>query len=228
MLSPYLHFGMVGPGEIVNAVDAAGLTKSQSWKFVDELLTWREWTHHLAYCTPELHEYASLPASARASLEGHAGDERPEVQSLDDLLNGTTDVPLWNAAQRQWLATGWMHNNLRMYWATQMLRFTPSPHHAWALSCYCNDRFSLDGRDPATYANMGWAFGATAARRNALIYGRAPRKHGRALMLRQGAPAWIEAAATASTPRIAGVTWEDVLAHYVASPSARRGAARCA
>jgi deoxyribodipyrimidine photo-lyase len=216
MLSPYLHFGVVAPWEIVAAVESAGLTRSQSWKFLDELLTWREWSHHLAYCTPNLHRYETLPSRVRDSLEAHASDPRPDAQSLDDLINGSTSSHLWNAAQRQWLATGWMHNNLRMIWATQMLRFTASPRQAWALSCYCNDRFSLDGRDPATYASIGWAFGLTAAPRNAPIHGLAPRKDGRALMLRSGAPVWIEAAASAPTPRVAIAGWDDVLSHYAA------------
>jgi len=39
-LSPYLHFGMVSPWAIMDAVDAAARTQSAPYKFYDEMLTW--------------------------------------------------------------------------------------------------------------------------------------------------------------------------------------------
>ncbi|MGQ7432096.1 hypothetical protein ACTGV4_11630, partial [Streptococcus suis] len=47
-LSPYLHFGMVGPREIVAAVRGADVSAEKRGKYLDELLTWREWFHYKA------------------------------------------------------------------------------------------------------------------------------------------------------------------------------------
>jgi deoxyribodipyrimidine photo-lyase len=47
-LSPYLHFGIVGPREIVATVMTADVPAKTRDKFLDELLTWREWFHYKA------------------------------------------------------------------------------------------------------------------------------------------------------------------------------------
>ena len=97
-----------------------------------------------------------------------------------------------NAAQKEWLRTGWLHNNLRMYWAKQILRFTPTPEDAWELACYINDTLSLDGRDPATYASMRWAFGdAKPGYSEKEIYGWVAPKSDRAILKRTGMKDWI-------------------------------------
>ncbi len=134
-LSPYLHFGMVSPFEILRGLDDAGIKASVRYKFVDELLTWREWGHWRMTEKPSLMQYDSLPGAARKTMEAHADDPR-DIQSLDALIHGETPDETWNAAQKQWLTTGWMHNNLRMYWSKQLLRWTASPQAAWATACY--------------------------------------------------------------------------------------------
>ncbi|MEG8024465.1 hypothetical protein QP162_08375 [Sphingomonas aurantiaca] len=47
-LSPYLHFGIVGPREIMATVAAADAPAGAKEKLADELLTWREWFHYQA------------------------------------------------------------------------------------------------------------------------------------------------------------------------------------
>ncbi len=202
-LSPYLHFGMTSPFAILRELEAAGITKTARWKFQDELLTWREWCHWRLTEKPKLLDYGSLPTSARKTMEEHANDPR-DILSLDALIHGETPDETWNAAQKQWLATGWMHNNLRMYWAKQILRWTPSPEKAWETACYLNDRLSLDGRDPATYIMMRWAFGeARPGYREIPIYGWVSPKSDRALRKRAGVAAWLAGMATRDVPRVA-------------------------
>ena len=211
-LSPYLHFGLVSPQEVLGAVQQEN--KSAIWKFLDELLTWREFAHYRARLNPDLHRYTSLPEDLRDDLQAHADDDRGELPSWEQLVHGETPDAVWNAAQRQWLATGWMHNNLRMVWSTQLLRMTAHPSIAWALGCYLNDRLSLDGRDPATYASLRWAFGEGARASKRLIYGRAPRKSYNALMRREGVKAWIEQANRVDVPRIDCSRLPAALAQY--------------
>ena len=168
-LSPYLHFGLVGPREIVAAVLAADVPDGTREKFLDELLTWREWFHYRARPMRVPESYERVPAWARRELAEHAADERPELETLAALTRGETADETWNACQKQYLLDGWMHNNLRMYWAKRLIAMTPSPEAGWATACYLNDRLSLDGRDPSTYGNLAWAFGDAAPG-----YGRRP------------------------------------------------------
>lgn len=191
-LSPYLHFGTISPHQVLAAIESSGVPKAYTWKFRDELLTWREWAHYQAYYVPNLHEYEALADKAKETLADHAADPRPELVADDEIWQGRTADGTWNAAQKEWLNTGWLHNNLRMYWSKQMLRFTKSPKAAWEMACYINDYVSLDGRDPATYASMHWAFGhAKKGYSEKAIYGWVAPKSDRAIVKREGMTAWI-------------------------------------
>ncbi|MEM8506133.1 MAG: hypothetical protein AAF716_23660 [Cyanobacteria bacterium P01_D01_bin.1] len=192
-LSPYLHFGMVSPHRILAEIESSDVPKTYTWKFRDEFLTWREWSHYQAFYIANLHEYAALPEKARQTLADHAADPRPELRADEDILNGQTPDDTWNAAQNEWSSTGWLHNNLRMYWSKQLLRFTKTPEAAWEMACYINDHYSLDGRNPATYASMQWAFGnAKKGYSEKAIYGWVAPKSDRAILKRDGMKEWIE------------------------------------
>jgi deoxyribodipyrimidine photo-lyase len=189
-LSPYLRFGFASPWEVIEATSS--LPASVRWKFLDELLTWREWAHYRASQEPLLHQYQSLGHKLHRLLDNGRLDPR-SVISVHDLANARSPDPVWNAAQRQWLETGWMHNNLRMYWSSQILGWTQTPEDAWATACYLNDRLSLDGRDPATYASMHFAFGESKpAFKSSPVNGKIYRKTASALMKRAGVKEWIE------------------------------------
>ncbi len=43
--------------------------------------------------------------------------------SLEDLKQGKTEDPLWNAAQHELLRTGKIHGYVRMYWGKQLTRW---------------------------------------------------------------------------------------------------------
>ena len=203
-LSPYLHFGMIAPWEVAQAVHAAEVHSAARWKFLDEMLTWREYFHYQALHMPAFETFDGLPDRPRESLLGHAGDPRDTLYNLDELLHGRTGDETWNAAQRQWMRDGYMHNNLRMYWGKKIIGWTPDPETAWNVACYINDRISLDGRDPATYGNMRWCFGAAKpAYREQSVYGWVAPKSDRALRKRTGAPEWLQEMAGADVPRIA-------------------------
>ena len=85
---------------------------------------------------------------ARRSLSEHARDRRTVIYSEEELEQGLTHDPLWNAAQKQMVLTGWMHNYLRMYWAKKILEWSPSVGAAYQRAVQLNDRYELDGRDP--------------------------------------------------------------------------------
>jgi len=192
-LSPYLHFGLLGPRELFEAVSKSDVHAAAKWKFLDEAITWREWFHYQAFHVRDFELFDGLPKRAKDTLIAHAADERSEIFELGDLLHGRTSDSVWNAAQKQWLTTGYMHNNLRMYWGKKLIGWTRNPVDAWNTACYINDRLSLDGRDPATYGNMQWCFGkAKPGYIEIDVYGWVSPKSSSALMKREGVREWIE------------------------------------
>lgn len=205
-LSPYMHFGVLGPREVMRAVEAADVPRPSRWKFVDELLTWREYYYNLALGQATPDAYSEVPEWGRATLAAHAGDPRPALYSPTQLLRGETADETWNAAQKQFLLDGWMHNILRMYWVKQIIKWVATPEAAWAIACELNDRLSLDGRDPATYGGIQWGFGRSKkASSEAPIYGWLPRREDGYLRRRDGMVAWIAQQAARDTTHIGPV-----------------------
>lgn len=202
-LSPYLHFGMVGPREVLASVGDADVSEHSREKFSDELLTWREWFHYKAHSLQVPENYDRLPNWARKTLDEHANDKRPDVETLDALVHGETRDETWNACQKQYLIDGWMHNNLRMYWAKKLIAMTPDARTGWATACYLNDRLSLDGRDPSTYGNLAWAFGDSApGYGDRPIYGLVSSRTDRSIRGRPNGEEWIATAAGRTAPRV--------------------------
>ena len=201
-LSPYLHFGVVGPREIMAGVEGAKAGGQHKRKFADELLGWREWFHYQAMQLDVPERYDRVPDWARATLADHAADPRPEAEPLERMVRGETRDETWNACQRQFLADGWMHNNLRMYWGKYLIAMTPSPEAAWATACYLNDRLSLDGRDPSTYGNIAAMFAGSPSDREQPVYGRVATRGDGSTRRRKGGDAWLAAGASISVPEV--------------------------
>jgi deoxyribodipyrimidine photo-lyase len=159
-LSPYLHFGNIGPSTIALAVEAAvkkGLAPAGAGeKFLDELIGWRELAILFVRHEPNYDNWECAAPWARKTLVEHAADKR-ERYSFEQLERGRTGDELWNAAQREMVETGWMHNYMRMYWGKKILEWAPDPARAFEWAVTLNDRYELDGRDPNGYAGIAWA-----------------------------------------------------------------------
>jgi deoxyribodipyrimidine photo-lyase len=160
-LSPYLHFGHIGPVTIALAVDAA-VKKDPSLQgardgYFNELIAWRELAVNFVRYTPNYDTAECAEDWAKKTIAEHARDERERLYSLKQLEAGETHDELWNAAQTQMVVHGWMHNVLRMYWAKKILEWTPDVKTAvkWAIDL--NDKYELDGRDPNGYAGIAWS-----------------------------------------------------------------------
>ena len=72
---------------------------------------------------------------------------------------GDTHDTYWNAAMKEMRHTGFMHNYMRMYWGKKVLEWCNTPQYAFQTLLHLNNKYFLDGRDPASYANVGWVFG---------------------------------------------------------------------
>jgi deoxyribodipyrimidine photo-lyase len=157
-LSPWLHYGQISAAEVARTVMAHG-PAAEADKFLDELLTWRELS--LNFCTRNraFRTMEALPGWARESLARHAGDPREALYDLDAFERAATHHPLWNAAQRELLLRGTIHNVMRMYWGKYVLLWTRDPAEAMRILVHLNNRWGLDGRDPSSHAGIQWCFG---------------------------------------------------------------------
>lgn len=177
-LSPYLHFGHLSSHQVLAAVCrhegwtpdklAAQATGSRrGWwgmsdgaeAFLDQLVTWRELGFNLCRFVPRYDAYESLPSWALETLEKHAADPRPYVYPLEQLESAASYDPVWNAAQRQLLEEGVIHNYLRMLWGKKILHWTASPRDALEIMIELNNKYGLDGRDPNSYSGIFWILG---------------------------------------------------------------------
>ncbi len=177
-LSPYLHFGNISSHEIFQVVTSwEGWTplrlsqqtdgsRSGWWgmnqgseAFLDQLVTWRELGFNMTFSRDDYRDYGSLPDWARRTLEEHEVDDRPHLYTYSEFREARTKDPLWNAAQRQLVEEGLIHNYLRMLWGKKILEWTPSARDALEIMIDLNDRFALDGRDPNSYSGIFWCLG---------------------------------------------------------------------
>jgi deoxyribodipyrimidine photo-lyase len=160
-MSPYLHFGHIGPLTIALAVEAA-VKKNPKLRaardsYFNELITWRELAVNFVRYTPNYDSHECAENWAKQTIAEHAKDEREFLYKLSDLEHAKTHDDLWNAAQTQMVRHGWMHNVMRMYWAKKILEWTPDVKTAVKYAVHLNDKYFLDGRDPNGYAGIAWA-----------------------------------------------------------------------
>ena len=156
-LSPYLHFGQIGPHTVAMAVRDATAPVADRQAFLEEIIVRRELAVNFVRYNSCYHSFDASEPWADRSLRQHAKDARKFSYTERQLESAETHDPLWNAAQKQMLLTGWMHGYLRMYWAKKILEWSPSPAEAFDIAVRLNDRYELDGRDPNGYAGIAWA-----------------------------------------------------------------------
>ena len=110
-LSPHLHFGEIGPRQILGEINRRGLSAD---KFLSEI-GWREFAHNLLYQHPALDtvpmkpEYGDFPWI----------DDR---QGLAAWQKGLTGYPIVDAGMRELWHTGYMHNRVRMITASFLVK----------------------------------------------------------------------------------------------------------
>jgi deoxyribodipyrimidine photo-lyase len=150
-LSPYLHFGQLGPREIVAAT---GRGARGAAAFLREL-GWREFAYHQLYHFPHTTD-APLDARFESFPWRDADDDLAAWQA------GRTGIPLVDAGMRQLWHTGWMHNRVRMIAGSFLVKNLLLPWQAGA-------RWFWDTLVDADLASnsMGWQWvagsGADAA-----------------------------------------------------------------
>ncbi len=169
-MSMHLQYGQISPLRLL--VEAARFRDSHGGKdgaesdvgrqyddFFEELLVRRELAYNYCFYEPDYDSYEALPDWAKTTLAEHSHDERAPLYSLEELEAGRTEDEYWNACMKEMRETGYMHNYVRMYWGKQVLLWSATPEQAFERLLYMNNRYFLDGLNPASYANVGWIFG---------------------------------------------------------------------
>ena len=119
-LSPYLRFGMVSARRAVvsamRAIEAAPNPQArkgaETW--LSELI-WRDFYIHIHYHFPQVHGSSFRPVYDRIAWENDAG-------AFAAWCEGRTGYPVVDAAMRQLVETGWMHNRARMIVASFLVK----------------------------------------------------------------------------------------------------------
>lgn len=131
-LSPHLHFGEIGPRQIVAMAQTwlAGEARQGLVSGLEALLRelgWREFSHHLLY---------HFPHTARQSLDERFERfpwNREHERALEAWRRGKTGIPLVDAGMRELWSTGWMHNRVRMVVASFLTKNLLIPWQEGAL-----------------------------------------------------------------------------------------------
>ncbi len=118
-LSPHLHFGEIGPRQIVQAVADAGKSSRGAQVFLSEI-GWREFAHHLLHHFPQTVDSPLKPDFERFPWE-------PDHRLLHRWQRGETGYPIVDAGMRQLWQTGWMHNRVRMITASFLVKHLLQP-----------------------------------------------------------------------------------------------------
>jgi deoxyribodipyrimidine photo-lyase len=177
-LSPYLHFGHVSTHQVFreltaecswtsdNIADKATGSAKGWWgasseveSFLDELITWREIGYNMCWQNADYDKYESLPDWARKTLSDHTCDPRDHDYSFEQFEAAETHDQLWNAAQRQLVRDGRIHNYLRMLWGKKILEWSATPQDALQVMIELNNKYALDGRNPNSYSGIFWCLG---------------------------------------------------------------------
>lgn len=153
-LSPYLAVGSLSPRQCLNAALTAndgrwdeGSDGVTTW--ISELV-WRDFYQHVTVDFPQV--------CKNRPLQSHT-DGFPWRSDEDDLnrwRRGETGIPIVDAAMRQLLETGWMHNRLRMIVAmflTKNLRIDWRQGERWFMSQLIDGDFAAN--------NGGWQWSAS-------------------------------------------------------------------
>ncbi|MCO6059868.1 deoxyribodipyrimidine photo-lyase [Pseudomonas sp. MOB-449] len=153
-LSPYLAAGVISPRQCLHAALRnnqgefdSGNPGAVTW--INELL-WREFYKHILVGFPRVSRHRAF----RRETESLAWRRAPE--ELAAWQQGRTGIPIIDAAMRQLLDTGWMHNRLRMVVAmflTKNLLIDWREGERWFM------RHLIDGDLAAN--NGGWQWSAS-------------------------------------------------------------------
>lgn len=113
-LSPYLSIGRIGPRRLLASIQYHCIAQNMHWQDNDWLreLAWRDFYRQLFLYFPRLSKGKPFKPETEHVIW------REDETGFQAWSKGQTGFPIIDAAMRQLLQTGWMHNRLRMLTAS--------------------------------------------------------------------------------------------------------------
>ena len=163
-LSPYLHFGQISSLEIIQQLQLflqQGRIEVTLYEaFKEQLFIRRELAFNYCYYHPGYDDFYQMTEPwAYETMKVHDKDQREYIYTISDYMEYKTHDPYFNAAMKEMVETGFMHNYMRMYWAKKIIEWSSSHKEAYETILYLNNKFFIDGRDPNSYTGVAWCFG---------------------------------------------------------------------
>jgi deoxyribodipyrimidine photo-lyase len=117
-MSPYLRWGQLSPfqvwWQVRDAMAASEILDAAGEAYLRQL-AWREFSHHILWDFPQL-------ASENWRSNFDAFPWRRDEDQFENWRIGETGYPFVDAAMRELMATGWMHNRGRMVTASFLIK----------------------------------------------------------------------------------------------------------
>ena len=163
-MSMYLHFGQISALEIMDrmflAIDHGHLDGESFDAYIEQLLVRRELAFNYVTYNKGYDQFETMTEPwAYMTMNEHEIDKRDYLYSKNELENYQTHDPYFNAAMKEMVFTGYMHNYMRMYWAKKIIEWSPTYKEAYQTILSLNNKYFIDGRDPNSYTGIAWCFG---------------------------------------------------------------------
>ncbi|MFJ5224673.1 cryptochrome/photolyase family protein [Streptomyces sp. NPDC088400] len=143
-LSPYLHFGCLSPVELAHRADRTRGVGPASFL---RQLAWRDFHHQVL---------AARPRSAWSDYRARGDRWRTDEKEIAAWREGRTGYPVVDAAMRQLLHEGWMHNRGRLLVASFL---TKTLYVDWRVGARHFLDLLVDGDLANNQLNWQWAAG---------------------------------------------------------------------
>lgn len=142
-LSPYLHSGCLSTTQVIHRI-GAGSAGAQA---LVRQVAWRDFHHQVL---------AARPASSRRDYRGHGDRWRSDPAAFEAWRDGRTGYPIVDAAMRQLLTEGWMHNRARLLVGSFL---TKTLYLGWRLGGQHFPDHLVDGHVADNQMNWQWVAG---------------------------------------------------------------------
>jgi len=212
-LSPWLHFGELGPRQVWAAVrrpsrDSGVFPAGKGDQTYLNEIGWREFAYHL------IHHFPATPRTPlHAEFARFAWAADPGNRQLKAWQRGQTGYPIVDAGMRQLWHTGWMHNRVRMIVASFLVKHLRLP---WGRGAEWFWDMLVDADLANNTLNWQWSAGCGA---DAAPYFRifAPVLQGKKF---DPAGTYVRA----WVPELQGLSAADIHAPWEADPASLKGA----
>lgn len=164
LMSMYLHFGQISSLELIDRLYLAleqGQIKGEVFdQYIEQLLIRRELAFNFVFYQEHYDQFEHMTENwAYQTMNAHEFDHKDYLYDIKQYENFKTHDRYFNAAMKQMVKTGYMHNYMRMYWAKKIIEWSPSFKKAYENILYLNNKYFIDGRDPNSYTGVAWCFG---------------------------------------------------------------------